>query len=79
MQNVEGSNVRDSEGAGKKAAKSASPMPTDPLSIIASSAELDGTDPLSMMAKEESSSIPNFGRKKEVKWFSGIVQYFLEA
>lgn len=37
----------------------------DPLSIIASSSEFDGTDPLSLMAKGEDSK-PSFGRKKDV-------------
>ena len=40
-------------------------IPTDPLSIIASSSDFDGTDPLSLMARGDDSK-PSFGRKKDV-------------
>ena len=49
----------------KKETTMTKPIPTDPLSIIASSSEFDGTDPLSLMAKGDDLT-PSFGRKKEV-------------
>eukprot|EP00111_Clytia_hemisphaerica_P021436 TCONS_00063087-protein len=64
---VKGSNVRDSslKKSTPKEAPSKKEIPTDPLSIIASSSEFDGTDPLSLMARGDDAK-PSFGRKKDV-------------
>lgn len=65
---VSGSNVREKSTATKndqpKKSATAKTPASDPLSIIASSSDFDGTDPLSLMAKGDE-AIPSFGRKRE--------------
>ena len=66
-QAIKSSNIR----SGEKGQDSNSKVTEDPLSMFSnasSGSDLDGTDPLSMLARgEEVSSIPSFGRKGLVR------------
>ena len=72
-----GTNVREKSDAKNTTKGPVSQIPMDPLSIIANSGDFDGTDPLSMIAKEEQ-NIPSFGRKKaEVSFYSSQYNFLL--
>ena len=66
-QAIKTSNIR----SGEKGQDSSSKSAEDPLSMFSSASsgsDLDGTDPLSMLARgEDVSSIPSFGRKRLVR------------
>ncbi|XP_057310899.1 VPS35 endosomal protein-sorting factor-like [Hydractinia symbiolongicarpus] len=64
VKNVSGTNIRSSTSE-----KLEKQTPSDPLSLFASPEGLDGTDPLSLLARGE--DVPSFGRKKKGSVDSG--------